>query len=68
MLDGLEVAVQVQYQVGVTGQALQDQALGLEGRAGGVCVQPAAQVFTDQGNVVGRVLSQVLFDLITDAV
>ena len=68
MLDCFEVAVQVQHHIGIAGQALQYQALGLQGGAGRVCVQAAAQVFADQCKVVRRVLGEVFFDQVADAV
>ncbi|MNC52158.1 hypothetical protein D3C75_1014890 [compost metagenome] len=68
VLDRFEVAVQVQYHVGIASQALQDQALGLQRRARGVRVQPPAQVFADQRKVVCRIIGQVFFDLVADGV
>ncbi len=67
MFDGLEVAVQVQNQVGIARQALQDQALRLQGGTCRMGIQAAAQVFADQCLVVERVLGVQASLLATDS-
>ncbi|MNH17285.1 hypothetical protein D3C79_769530 [compost metagenome] len=64
----LEVAVQVQDQVGIAGQPLQGQALGLQGGVCRVCIQATAQVLTNQGKVVVGVLGQMALHLVANAV
>ena len=63
---GFEVAMQVQHHVGITGQALQHQALGVQLGLGGVPGQGAGQCTADQLGITLRIIAQQFFHLVAD--
>ncbi|MNP12817.1 hypothetical protein D3C76_1050680 [compost metagenome] len=58
--------MQVQHHVGIAGQPLQGQALGLQLGAGGLACQGLAQAVADQFEVALRVVAELAFDRIAD--
>ncbi|WLI76988.1 hypothetical protein Q5705_20975 [Kosakonia sp. H02] len=64
--DRFEIAMQVEHHVGVAGQSLQGQALGLQLGAGGLPGQRVAQVAADQLQVVLRIVTELAFDRVAD--
>ncbi len=61
-----EIAVQVQHHVGIAGQPLQGQALGLQLRAGGLAGEGVAQMCADQFEVVLRIVAELALDGVAD--
>ncbi|MNS67268.1 hypothetical protein D3C72_1005160 [compost metagenome] len=66
MRDRFEVAMQVEHHVGVAGQSLQGQALGLQLGVGSLSGQRFAQAAADQLPVVLRIVTELALDRVAD--